>query len=80
MSLDDIIDMVSQAVAAVLDTDPQSLDRERPFHELGIDSVLAVGLSAEFEDTLGVVLDPEIAFEHDTVNKVSHYLHTLVNP
>jgi acyl carrier protein len=79
VSFDEVISLVSGVVASVLDQEPHWLDTERPFHEMGIDSVIAVGLSAEFEDRLGVALDPELAFEHDTVTKISRYLHSLIN-
>lgn len=76
VNLDEVISLVADVVASMLDMEPHGLDLEQPFHELGMDSVIAVGLSAEFEDRLGVSLDPELALEHDSVSKISRYLHS----
>ncbi len=78
MNLDQVISLVSDTVATLLDLEPHGIDPEQPFHELGMDSVIAVGLSAEFEDRLGVSLDPELALEHDSIGKISRYLHSLL--
>lgn len=79
MGIDDITSSVARIVADLLEVESEGLDVERSFHEMGIDSVLIVGLSAELEDSFGVSLDPEMAYQHDTVFKVSQHLHTVLN-
>ncbi len=77
--IDDITTAVIDTLARMLDIESTALDRERSFHEMGLDSVLLVGLSAEFEDRFGVSLDPEFAYQHDSVHKISQHLHGLLN-
>jgi acyl carrier protein len=77
--IDDITSSVTGVVADLLEIEYASLDVERSFQELGIDSVLIVGLSAELEDRFGIALDPELAYQHDNVRKVSAHLHTVLN-
>lgn len=79
MRIDDITSSVTGVVADLLEIECGALDVERSFHEMGIDSVLIVGLSAELEDRFGIALDPELAYRHDNVRKVSEHLHTMLN-
>lgn len=79
MRIDDITSSVTGVVADLLEIEYGALDVERSFHEMGIDSVLIVGLSAELEDRFGIALDPELAYRHDNVRKVCEYLHTVLN-
>ncbi|AUG04058.1 phosphopantetheine-binding protein [Pseudomonas sp. 09C 129] len=79
MHIDEITFAVTETLASLLEVDSGSLDVERSFHEMGVDSVLIVGLSAEFEDRFGISLDPELAYLHDTVSKVSQHLYGVIN-
>ncbi|HSX87110.1 MAG TPA: acyl carrier protein [Pseudomonas sp.] len=78
MHIDHITAAVTETVAGLLEVDLAALDIERSFHDMGVDSVLIVGLSAEFEDLFGISLDPEFAYQHDTVSKISQHLHTVM--
>ena len=78
MHIDDITASVTETVAGLLEVDSSALDLERSFHEMGVDSVLIVGLSAEFEDLFGISLDPEFAYQHDSVRKISEHLHAVI--
>lgn len=79
MRIDDITSSVTGVVAELLEIEYGTLDVERSFQDMGIDSVLIVGLSAELEDRFGVALDPELAYRHDNVRKVCEHLHTVLN-
>ncbi|WP_347901903.1 acyl carrier protein [Pseudomonas purpurea] len=79
MHIDEITDAVTQTLATLLEVDSAGLDVERSFHEMGVDSVLIVGMSAEFEDRFGVSLDPELGYLHDTVRKISQHLYGVIN-
>ncbi len=79
MRIDDITSSVTGVVADLLEIEYGTLDVERSFQDMGIDSVLIVGLSAELEDRFGVALDPELAYRHDNVRKVCEHLHTVLN-
>ncbi len=47
---------------------PHALDCDRPFSEYGIDSVDAVEIAHEIEETLGVGLDPTVLWNYPTLN------------
>ncbi|MHA6493284.1 acyl carrier protein [Pseudomonas borbori] len=79
MHIDHITAAVTETVASLLEVERDALDVERSFHEMGVDSVLIVGLSAEFEDMFGIELDPEFAYQHDTVSKISRHVQAVMN-
>ena len=78
MHIDHITAAVTETVASLLEVELAALDIERSFHEMGVDSVQIVGLSAEFEDLFGISLDPEFAYQHDSVSKISQHLHAVM--
>jgi acyl-CoA synthetase (AMP-forming)/AMP-acid ligase II/acyl carrier protein len=54
--------------------DPQTVDREKPFAEYGLDSVTAVEMSQELEDWLEVQLTPVLAWNYPTPRQLAPYL------
>lgn len=50
------------------------LDPERPFNELGVDSLDAVSLTGELEERLGVTIDPAELFDHPTPRALARFL------
>lgn len=57
-----------------LDLDASELSREKPFAELGVDSLTAVELSGELEQEFGVPLPPVVAWNYPTPAALSGYL------
>ena len=47
---------------------------ERPFAEIGVDSLRAVELSRELEDWLGIELTPVLAWQYPTPRAMAGYL------
>lgn len=78
VEVEEIAATVVRIVADLLEIDAEGLERDKPFPEMGVDSVHIVGLSAELEDCFGVTLDPEIAYQYDTVDKISDHLGVLL--
>jgi acyl carrier protein len=54
--------------------DKQSIDAQRPFAECGIDSLMAVEMSGQLEQWLGIRLSPVVAWSHPNAEKLSEYL------
>lgn len=54
-----------------------ALDCDRPFSEYGIDSVDAVEIAHEIEETLGVALDPTALWNYPTLNLLLHHFVPL---
>ena len=66
---------VHAAAATVLGfDDPQALDPDQGFFQLGMDSVMSVRLRGDLEVSLGAALPPTLAFEHPTVRALTDWL------
>jgi acyl-CoA synthetase (AMP-forming)/AMP-acid ligase II/acyl carrier protein len=63
-----------QWLVARLNMDPASISRDRPFAELGVDSLTAVELSGELEDEFKVPLPAVVAWNYPTPASLARYL------
>jgi acyl carrier protein len=70
----DITDWLAGRVATYLDTSADQIDADLPLAEYGLDSVYALGLCGDIEDTLGVLVEPTLAWDYPTVNAMAEYL------
>ncbi|MEN1678303.1 MAG: AMP-binding protein [Planctomycetota bacterium] len=61
-------------LATKTDLDASAFDRDRPFAELGLDSLTAVELSGELEEAFGVPLPPVVAWNYPTPAALARYL------
>ncbi|MEM9185487.1 MAG: AMP-binding protein [Planctomycetota bacterium] len=62
------------------DLEVTASDRDRPFAELGLDSLTAVELSGELEQAIAVPLPPIIAWNHPTPAALARYLAEQSRP
>ncbi|WP_156755320.1 acyl carrier protein [Actinokineospora pegani] len=74
----DIADWLTERVASYLDTDADSIDRDLPLAEYGLDSVYALSLCGDIEDTLGLVVEPTLAWDYPTVTAMAEFLRAEV--
>ena len=63
-----------RAIARSLAIDPRAIEVDRPFTELGIDSVAAVALSGDLEDWLGRKVAPTVVWDYPTVALLAAHL------
>ncbi|MFL6073181.1 MAG: beta-ketoacyl synthase N-terminal-like domain-containing protein [Mycobacteriales bacterium] len=76
-----IRDHVGAVVAEVLGLDADGLDPDTGFFELGMDSVMALGLRSRLEADLGVELPSTLTFEYpDTTQLAAHVTGLLTEP
>jgi amino acid adenylation domain-containing protein len=61
-------------LAASLEVEPSAIDRRRPFAQLGLGSIRAVGLAGELQDHLGRPLSPTVFYEYPTIADLSAFL------
>jgi acyl carrier protein len=61
-------------IAALTGQPPDDIDPDRPMEAYGLTSVMAVGLSAELEDMLGIPVDATIAWDHPTIEGLATHL------
>jgi acyl carrier protein len=57
---------------------PDQIDADRPYAEYGLDSLTAVELSQDIEDSLEVQLSPTVAWHYPTLSTMAVYLARVV--
>ncbi|MET0135542.1 MAG: acyl carrier protein [Kibdelosporangium sp.] len=68
-------DWLLRTIAGYLELSPAELDPERPFAEIGLDSVYALTLSADIEDTFGLEVEPTMAWDYPTAAVLAQGIH-----
>ncbi len=71
---------VLDAVGALLGQDAETIETDRGFYELGLDSAQLLSLVRALEQRWSIDLYPTLLFEHTTVESVAAYLADLVPP
>jgi acyl transferase domain-containing protein/D-arabinose 1-dehydrogenase-like Zn-dependent alcohol dehydrogenase/lauroyl/myristoyl acyltransferase/acyl carrier protein len=75
-----VIEFVRTHTAAALGyPSPENVEADRPFKELGIDSVSAVELRTRLAKASGLSLPASLVFDHPTPASVAELLHEKVN-
>ncbi|ORB97037.1 Phthiocerol/phenolphthiocerol synthesis polyketide synthase type I PpsA [Mycobacterium persicum] len=67
-------------IAAELRLQETELDTDRPFAELGLNSLMAMAIRREAEQFVGIELSATMLFNHPTVALLAQYLTKLVAP
>ncbi len=67
-------------IAAELRLAESDLDTDRPFAELGLNSLMAMAIRREAEQFVGIELSAIMLFNHPTVASLASYLAKLVAP
>ncbi|WP_058042447.1 acyl carrier protein [Streptomyces roseifaciens] len=60
-----------ERVASYLRLDTREVDPQESFANLGLDSVYALTLTADIEDTLGIEVEPTLAWDYPTISALA---------
>ncbi|MFC0599784.1 type I polyketide synthase [Streptomyces palmae] len=72
----ELLDFVRTEVAVQLGhADPSTVEPDRPFRELGFDSLAAVGFRNRVTETTGLRLATTVVFDHPTAQALAEHLH-----
>jgi acyl carrier protein len=69
-----IVDWLRQYIGDVLSIRPADIDVDASFHQLGLDSSAAVGMTGDLGDWLGRELDAVIAYDHPSIRALAQTL------
>lgn len=65
---------LAELVASAVDLEPGAIDVEARFARYGIDSAVAISLTDELEQRLGVPLAPTLLYDYPTIRSLSGFL------
>jgi acyl-CoA synthetase (AMP-forming)/AMP-acid ligase II/acyl carrier protein len=69
-----VADHLQKVAAGLLGLDVADVDADRPFGELGIDSVTAVDMVEQLGRALGLELSGTLLFDHPTIEKLARHV------
>jgi acyl carrier protein len=80
MTIDDVKNVLVKAVAAEAGIDPAELETDQPFTSYGLDSMAALSVGMEIEDSCGLSDPPvDLLWDHPTVDTLAEALWKLMN-
>lgn len=80
MTLDDVRNVLIKAVSAEAGVAPAELATDRPFTSYGLDSMAALTVGMEIEDSCGLTdLPVDLLWDHPTVDSLAEALWALMN-
>jgi acyl carrier protein len=80
MSLADIRSWLVERIASYLDCSPASVELDADLVRYGFDSVQALSVSGDFEDTFGVEVPAALLLDTSTVREIADRVYALVRP
>jgi aryl carrier-like protein len=75
-----LVDHLQRVAAELLGLSPDDIDVDRPFNELGLDSVTAVDLAERAGRDVGVALQGTVLFDHPTIEALARHLADRLDP
>jgi acyl carrier protein len=73
-SRDELRAWLVERIAGYLGVSKDTLDTGTPLAEAGMDSVYALTLCGDIEDTFGLPVEPTLAWDHPTIDAITEVL------
>jgi acyl carrier protein len=73
-SVTELEDWIAAWLAPKLGVEAGAIDRDMPFTDYGLDSMIAVKMSGDLEDILHRPVSPSVAWEYPTIAEVAAHL------
>ncbi|MBF6215156.1 acyl carrier protein [Nocardia puris] len=64
-------DWLRAKVAYYVEREPEEIGFDTPLTAYGLNSVFALTIAADIEDELGITVEPEVMWEHPTINALT---------
>lgn len=77
LTADAIQDWLIAHLASELRVQSQEIDVREPFANYGLTSAVAVGLSGELEEWMGLELSPTLLWEYPTIETLAQHLFEM---
>lgn len=77
MNEESINDFLVESLAKILEVGNDDIDTSVSFDRYGLDSVSAVKLTGEIEETLKKEVEPTLLYDYPTIDELSKFLATL---
>ena len=74
LSAAEIQSWIVSYLAELLELDPNEIDLAIPFDNYGLDSAIAVGMTGDLEDWMGIELDPTLLYDYPTIEVLAQHL------
>jgi acyl carrier protein len=70
----DVEEAITASLALVLEIEEQSFDRDTPYTDFGVDSILAVEIVDRINERLGIALRPTDLFNYPSIGKLAAHI------
>lgn len=70
----DIQDWLTQRVAVYLEQSPADIDPTVKLRSYGLESIYALTLCVDVEETFGLLVEPTLAWDHPTIEAIAGFL------
>ena len=75
----DLRQWLTERVADYLERPPAEIDPTVKLRDYGLNSIHALGLCVDIEETVGLLVEPTLAWDHPTIDTIAAHLTELLS-
>lgn len=72
-----IREFLVQRLSEILDLEPDAIDNNATYKQLGLDSMTLISLAGDIQKHFGLTVQPEALEDHPTISTLSAHLESL---